>query len=318
MKAKTAIVIVNYRTAWHLRLCLESVFKHTQDFHIYLVHNDPDPESIEAGEQFLLRYPDYITVLVNKENLGFVGGVNTAYELAKEHERVCFLNSDIIVTNGWLATLNHTLDHDASIAQVAADTNSHYSENLIWRIVQRLPLGLNKLFRLRYYLGAPRYQGAQRGFHENPFYLFAGGYCNLTRSEYFRDLGYFLDPRIVHGYWDDLDLSCYLSQFGKTGTSVESYVFHFLNASFNQLSTKRDQLKQQLQLLNGLYVMHKWEQYFIVHLKHLDHEELLNISGNPNLEMFFKYATIKSLHPNFGEYLGTNPASKVWAQLTAI
>lgn len=318
MKARTAIIIVNYRTAWHLGLCLESVFKHSQDFHVYLVHNAPDDESLRVGDEFVARYSDYITVLVNKENLGFVGGVNTAYELAMEHERLCFLNSDIIVTNGWLAALNQTLDHDASIAQVAADTNSHYPENLLWRIVQRLPGGLNKLFRLRYYLQPPRYQGPQRGFHENPFYLFAGGYCNLTRAEYFRDLGYFLDPNIAHGYWDDLDLSCYLNQFGKTGTSVEAYVFHFLNASFNRLSTKRDQLKQQLQLLNGLYVMHKWEKYFVEHMQQLDHEELLSISANSNLEMFFKYAAIKSLKSNFDEYLKTNPANKVWAQLTSI
>lgn len=288
---KTAIIVVNYRTPWHTDKCLEGIFKHTSDFHLFLVQNAPDLASISVGEKYQAAFPDQVTVIKNETNLGYVGGVNSAYVQAMNYERVCLVNSDLIVTAGWLSNMNKVLDEHADVVQVYPDSNSHYPEKFIWKLVKKLPFVADKLYRYQLYNNPPRSQ--KRGFEETTeFYWAIGGYCNLFRTEPFKDKGYFLDPNIVHGYWDDFDLAFYLRQFGKVGTCYDSYVFHFLNTSFKNLKMN-PQTKTLLAFYNGLYVMDKWHTQI--------HEELKNLSAVE----FTRLVEFSSVIQMYAKYLGT-------------
>lgn len=310
---KVAIVVVNYRTPWHLNLCLQSVFKHTQNFHLFLVQNSPDAYSLRVGNMFKAKYPEQITIIHNQKNLGYVGGVNSAYSEILKYERICLLNSDIIVTQGWLATLNEVLDKNPDVVQVWPDTNSHYPEKGFWRLVQRLPWGLNKLYRYRVSFGPPRSVKKDILFEAGQeFYWSYAGYCNLSRVEPYRQLGYILDPNIVHGYWDDFDQSYYLRQFGKVGISYRAYVFHFLNASFNQVQSINRSQKQELASLNGLYVMQKWQERLAADTKHFEPAYLQQLaSGSEVIKTYLEFLHRKASDASFFSWIQTIPAKAV-------
>lgn len=318
---KTAIIIVNYKTPWHLNECLNSIFKHTSNFHIILVHNSKDAESLEVTRKFTNKYPNEITVIQNEKNLGLVGGVNSGYEEGIKYERICFLNSDVIVTKGWLDELNLALDENPNALQVAPDLNHNYDEGRFWKIIRWQLMSKGSLVGSKIYknllkLNAPR-SNDRNGFSaSNTFYHYCTGACNLVRTEPFKKRGYFWDPNIIHGYGDDFDTSYYLRQFGEIGVTNRSYVFHFTNISFNKFHKEREVLKGELQRLNWFYIINKWEDRIKNDLKSLSREELLTLSdSSPEIQIFLKYFGILNVDPEFKEFIKTIPAKKVGERL---
>jgi GT2 family glycosyltransferase len=306
---RTAIIIVNYKTPWHLKKCLESVFENTKDFKVFVVHNAPDAESLSVGQFFRNKFSDKVQIYESVKNLGFVAGVNLAYPEAIEFDRVCLLNSDTIVTKGWLSELNKVLDEDQSIVQVSPDSNSYYNDDSIWRIIRLVPI-LKNFHYLQHNFNPPTSFTKDENFKEakfyeyKEFYRFCGGFCNVFRSEHFKDLGYFLDPNIVHGYWDDFDLSMYLKQFGKVGFTNKSYVYHFVNVSFNKINESKKNMKKMLHLLNGLYVMNKWESKVLEYLSAMSKQELFARTDSYVLEMALRYLGLKDVYKDLEEYIG--------------
>jgi GT2 family glycosyltransferase len=318
-KATTAIIIVNYRTPWHLERCLHYAFKHTQDFHVYLVHNKPDSQSAAVGKQYAQKYPEQITIFNNAKNLGFVGGVNTAYEAALAHKYICLLNSDVLVTPNWLGEMVAVLDTRSDIAQVAPDTNQYYPESTLWKILKQLVGKLSRslwyqIYEWRYYLNPPRSE--LKGFHEYEyFFQFCGGFCTLFRAEHVRERGFILDPQIVHGYWDDNELSFHLRQFGKVGKVEHAYVFHYLNVSFNQVNNVKQDLKRNLQQLNGYYVAQKWQDFILAEIAKLDVEKTLELVRNTHeVDQFMQFLGLMAQRAGFSDYLKTSPARQIGEQ----
>lgn len=311
---RTAIIVVNYRTPWHLNKCLKSIFKHTHDFHLHLVHNNPDDKSVEVGEWFKSKYPEQITVYINDENLGFVGGVNTPFLDVIKYERICLLNSDTIVKANWLQQMSDEMDANPQISQICPDSNSFYSDNLFWKLIRVLPWNLNRLQIIQNTFGLAPSAVEKRGFKPaDSFFDFCGGFCTLFNSKHFLDLGYILDPQIIHGYWDDLDLSCYLRQFGQIGSTHKAYVFHFLGASFRILKKDSSSFdKDMMKRINALYVMHKWRDYFRSEISKLTTETLVAMSGNSYLASIINYFGVRALKPDVGDYLKTEPAKLFW------
>ncbi len=312
---KTAIIIVNYKTPWHLDNCLKSVFKNTADFHIYLVQNSPDSNSLKIAKKYLNKYSDLITQVINDKNLGYVGGVNCVYNLAIQHERVCLLNSDMIATSGWLEELNKTFDENENAVQVAPDISQYYQESfpariIKWQIMKRFPEFGGKLYLFFLKQNPPRSSKPDQGFiADNTFYNFCAGACNLFRTKYFKELGYFLDPNIVHGYGDDFDMSYYLRQFGEIGANNKSYFFHFQNVSFNKLPA-RENLKEKIKKLNRFYIVHKWSDRLKKDIDQLDEEELLELAEHQEVKVILEYFGLLITKKDFKNYIESVPALK--------
>lgn len=307
---KTAIIIVNYKTPWHLKLCLESVFKFSEDFHLIVVQNAPDRRSKKIVDSYKQRYPNTVSVIENEKNLGFVGGVNSAYPIAVNYPRVCLLNSDTIVSKNWLNVLNKVMDENPNVVQVSPDSNSFYPTPKFWRLVGKLPFGLKKLSKYQA-SNAPRSKEKTGYLKVEDIWYFPGGFCNLFKSEHFKDLGYFCDPNIIHGYWDDFDLSYYLRQFGEVGSTNESYVFHFVNVSFNKINEDKKGMKNMLMLLNGLYVMNKWRERLTKDLQ-IDNQKLLNASTNSYvLQMILNYFGLVAVKSELKDYIESLPAKEI-------
>lgn len=309
---KTAIIIVNYQTPKFLKKCLKSVFKTTKDFKIILVQNSPDEDSIKVQVEFQKEYPDSIHVITHGRNLGFVGGINSAFEEAIKYERICLLNSDVEVTGNWLTELNKLLD-DTNVVQISPDTNTLHihREPLLNRLLRRTPLGSYK------FLFKPLKSLADtKGFKEySVFYEFPGGYCNVFKSEFFKDpytrKEFFVDPNIIHGYWDEFDLTNYLRLFGKVGWTDNAYVYHYYNVSFNKIKEDARGMKEKLQLLNGLYVMNKWQDYVKESLNAMNIEQLIDRNDSYVVKMALSYLGLTRVNPDIEQYISSVPAREI-------
>jgi GT2 family glycosyltransferase/glycosyltransferase involved in cell wall biosynthesis len=107
--------------------CLESVLKNTRvgTAQITLIDDaSTDPRVGEWLEGLERRsvWPLPLIILRNPENLGFVGTVNRA--MALSHHDVVLLNSDTLVTPGWLDRLVECADNDPQTATVTPFSNN--------------------------------------------------------------------------------------------------------------------------------------------------------------------------------------------------
>lgn len=98
---KIVYVILHYKTYEMTYKCIESILATNDmiDFHIVVVDNG---SCNGTGEQLKDNFNNFnnITVLVNKENLGFANGNNLGYKFARDTyspDAIVVMNNDIII-----------------------------------------------------------------------------------------------------------------------------------------------------------------------------------------------------------------------------
>ncbi|MCS7317674.1 MAG: glycosyltransferase [Candidatus Dojkabacteria bacterium] len=296
---KTAIILVNYRTPFYLNLCLKSIFRNTNtdDFRLFLVHNEPDDLSIRIGEKYKRKYTNCIDITIHQKNLGLVGAINSVYEKTCKFDYICLINSDIVVTKNWLDALVYVLDTDKDVVQVTASFYHDHSLSLIEKLFKFLSKvtvntfleNLVSLLQLNYAIRkwnkAYKQEEANKYDISDFVFDFCSGACNIFRAKFFTNLGYYCDPNIVHGYGDDFDLTYYLRQFGKIAVCNNIFIFHFLNKSLHKIGNGKYYFKTKLQFLNELYVFYKWKDRILRDLQNIDINVLVDLI---NTNQFFK------------------------------
>ncbi len=117
---KLSIVILNYNGEKHLRTYLPSVVAHADGHSIIVADNASTDNSVAFLQT---NYPN-IPLIQNGENGGFARGYNQALSQI-ESEYYLLLNSDIEVTENWLAPLIACLDNNPTVAGVQPKVLSH-------------------------------------------------------------------------------------------------------------------------------------------------------------------------------------------------
>lgn len=119
----TTVIIPIYNAVNALRRCLQSIRRHDCAIAHLLLINDasPDPQ-IESELADLKPFRCSHEVLRNTKNLGFVGSVNRGF--AHTQGDVLLLNSDTIVTEGWLQALERCAASNKKIATVTPFSNN--------------------------------------------------------------------------------------------------------------------------------------------------------------------------------------------------
>lgn len=96
------IIIPVYNSLEPLRKCVASIRKHTEPPYRILIVNDGSTDPHVSNYINELE-DDHVRILSNKRNLGFVESSNLGFDFSKED--VVLLNSDTVVTRGWLEKL---------------------------------------------------------------------------------------------------------------------------------------------------------------------------------------------------------------------
>lgn len=110
---KTAVVILNWNGVEMLAKFLPSVVKHSMadDVCIYVADNGSTDDSVKYVTE---NYPT-VKLLVLDSNYGFAEGYNKAIKQI-DAQYVVLLNSDVEVTEGWIAPIIDLMDSDSTIA----------------------------------------------------------------------------------------------------------------------------------------------------------------------------------------------------------
>lgn len=125
MTAPVSIIIPAFNQLEYCRQCVGSILAHTRPpYRLILVDNG----STDGVGAFFDSVPG-ATVVHAEQNLGFAGGVNLGLAHAQGH--VLLLNSDTLVSPGWLGRLVDALESDPSIGMVGPRSNSVSGTQLI-------------------------------------------------------------------------------------------------------------------------------------------------------------------------------------------
>lgn len=112
------IIVPIYNEIHVAKLCLESIAKYTESpYRVFLVDDCSDQYTAQYLQKFAREYP-YFNYLRNEQNLGFVGSVNVGMRVTPGGD-IILLNSDTIVTPGWLGKLNRCAQSDEKIGIIS-------------------------------------------------------------------------------------------------------------------------------------------------------------------------------------------------------
>jgi GT2 family glycosyltransferase len=226
--------------------CLESVIRNTDlGVHRLLIIDDksPDPEIREYLDNFD-RDGLKIEILHNDENLGFVKTVNKGMKFSESD--VVLLNSDTLVTAGWLEKLQRAAYSRPRIASVTPFSNNaiHCSipvflkENVVpdGFTVKSFAAFIDKI-SLRYYPEIPT----------------AVGFCMYIKRSVLKEIGYFDEETFGKGYGEECDFCARTFYAGYIHILDDAtYVYHKGSVSF--LPEKRSKIvDEHLNCIDKMY-----------------------------------------------------------------
>ncbi|MDT7602628.1 MAG: hypothetical protein QOF61_625, partial [Acidobacteriota bacterium] len=191
---RASIIIPVFNKAEFTFQCLRSLAReiNADDAEVIVVNN----ASTDETNELLARFGDFVRIITNVENRGFVDACNQGAQVARGQYLV-FLNNDTVVLPGWLDELTQTIEADDSIGAVGSmflypDGRIQEAGAIVWRDGAAFHYGWG---------GAP----------DDPRYSFARDvdYCSgaslLIRRDLFERLGGF-DRRYAPAYYEDADL----------------------------------------------------------------------------------------------------------------
>jgi GT2 family glycosyltransferase len=123
-KYLVSIVMLTYNQLDDTKICVESLFKHTQDinFELIFVDNGSTKDKTKEYLEELKAQHSNIKTIYNDENLGFACANNQGIEIS-EGEYVLLLNNDVILSDGWLDKLLLALKSDKKTGMIVPCTN---------------------------------------------------------------------------------------------------------------------------------------------------------------------------------------------------
>lgn len=220
----TEIILPVHNGLSLLRDGLDTVLAHTPRGTSRLRIIDDASDAVTAAwlREQAAAHPDWISLHRQDDNLGFLATCNRAMATPEAgpppSDYLLLLNSDVLVTPGWLDALVACADQDPRIATV--NPLSNRADNI------DLPLAPGAS-----YLAMHAFLAIQRrGYYHDV--VTGVGFCLLLRRSALERVGYF-DPAYGHGYCEESDLCMKLTTSGfRTVVAEEVYVYHRGGGSF--------------------------------------------------------------------------------------
>jgi GT2 family glycosyltransferase len=245
---KTAVVILNWNGQKFLEKFLPGVIKHSSSLaEIIIADNDSSDNSLEYLEN---SHPG-IKIIRLQKNHGFAGGYNLALKEIKA-EYYILLNSDIEVTENWIAPVIGMMDKNPAIAACQPKIRSYHEPEKFEYA------GAAGGFIDKY--GYPFCQGRMfqslekdEGQYDEPREVFwATGACMFVRAELFHKLGGFDDDFFAH--MEEIDFCWRAKNQGyKIMYCPASTIFHIGGGTL----PKNNWRKTYLNIRNNIIMLYK-------------------------------------------------------------
>jgi len=251
---KTAIVILNWNGQKLLEQFLPSVVAHSNEAEIYIADNASTDDSLSYVSD---RYPN-VKIIKNQTNGGYAKGYNDALKHV-DANIFCLLNSDVEVTENWLAPVLDVFKNEPNTAiiqpKILDYKNKAYFEYA----------GAAGGFIDKY--GYPYCRGRIFDTLEKDFgqyddladIFWASGACFFVRSTIFKKLNGFDERFFAH--MEEIDFCWRAKNLGYTiRYAYNSKVYHLGGATLSKANAK----KTYLNFRNSLFTLIKMQkaQYF--------------------------------------------------------
>ncbi len=234
--------MVTYNAADAAIVTLRSVSKAKNDaaYRLVIIDNASSQEAREEIRAFVESSPAFTSgqwvYIQNEQNLGFSGGNNVGIRMLLEDpaiSQLCLLNSDVIVTDGWI---DRQLEHGYPV--ISAVTNRADSEQWVPDLhdlrlddVSASARAFEHAYSQVSEQAMQRYKAFVGGVQECDVTFF----CVFIRRDVLEDVG-LLDETFFPGGFEDDDYCLRLREKGyRIALARDVYIHHFGSASFGRL-----------------------------------------------------------------------------------
>lgn len=223
------IIVPVYNAFDDVVTAISSVRRNTRagTYRLILIDDkSPDPRISAYFDSLQAEHDSSLQLLRNPKNLGFVGTVNRGMALDEEHD-VVLLNSDTIVTPGWLEKIQRCAESDLHIGTITPFSNNAeicsfpvFCENTALPDLPDIDL-INHAMELA---ALPTY----------PDIPTAVGFCMYIRRTLLRKVGLFDDETFGLGYGEENDFCMRTLKAGFRNVLCEdTFVAHTGSRSFD-------------------------------------------------------------------------------------
>lgn len=220
------VIIPVYRGVGETSRCIESVIQSRPKtpFRLIVINDcSPEPEMYQFLEEASLRYG--FTLLVNEQNLGFVGTVNRGMALSDVND-VLLLNSDTEVAGDWLdrITVQAYLQHRiATVTPLSNNATICSYPDFHGRRTLSPGVSLDEMDDACAKVNSRRYVDIPTGV----------GFCMLIRRSALDELGMFDAEAFGKGYGEENDFCMRAKENGwRNILTLDTFVYHAGEVSF--------------------------------------------------------------------------------------
>lgn len=221
---EVTVIIPVYNAFQEAIECLKSVQRHTAENVRVRVYDDGSREG-DFAERVNSRQWPKLEVIRNEHNLGFTKSCNRGIREAAPHD-VVLLNSDTIVSEGWLEGLQEAAYHDHRVGTVTPLTNNGTVCSIPnWMVENPIPEGftIDSFATLVRSVGAGKY----------PIIPTCVGFCAYLKREAIEAAGAFDEKAFPRGYGEENDLSLRMQAAGYVDVLDDrTFVYHAGSRSF--------------------------------------------------------------------------------------
>ena len=240
---KIAVVILNWNGAKLLEQFLPSVIAYSEEATIYVADNASTDTSIEIIQS---KFPQ-ITIIKNEGNYGFAKGYNVALQQVEE-DYYALVNSDIEVTENWLAPILSIFDNEPNIGIIQPKILDY--KNKAYFEYAGAAGGYIDQFGYPYCRGRmfDTLEKDHGQYNDDVDIFWASGACLFIRKDIYRKLNGFDDDFFAHQ--EEIDLCWRAFNMGYTARyTSKSLVYHVGGATLNEGNPRKTFLNFRNSLL---------------------------------------------------------------------
>jgi len=198
---KVSIILLNWNGKEDTLSCIDSLLKiNYPDFNIVLIDNGSNDGSVEVFKEKFSNNSS-ITLIFNKNNLGFTGGCNIGIKhvLRRKASHILILNNDVLVNPDFLWILVNSAQKDKRIGMVSPKIYFYKESRKIYFAGGRL----NKHLAIPEHIGLGEMDKGQHDEVKDCDFL--TGCCLLVKREVVERVGSF-DEAYNNAFFEDIDL----------------------------------------------------------------------------------------------------------------
>lgn len=217
--SQVSIVILVKDALRYFKQCLDSIVVNTHNYELIIVDNGSNAETKKYLEQKQAKLG--FILITNDKNMGFSYGNNQAIKVAS-CDYICFLNSDTVVTYGWLGKLMEGLKLPEAGAVGPSSCWTHGKQMLREYTHYRTSDATS-------YIGNVKTPDGCMEFNY-PDYLV--GFCVLVKREVIEKIGGFDHHSFPLALGEDVDFSVRIARAGyKLYWIKDCYIHHYGSAT---------------------------------------------------------------------------------------